>query len=133
MKWRSCTTPPGWPRPSPRPPRAVATPVYRNGKQVGKATSTTWSPVLKRMIALATVEQPHCAEGTDVQFEMTVEAVRHRVPAKVHEDPLLQPASQKPLHRQPETADGLVDLPPKGGSYGTLYESCVASAFRRKN
>ena len=35
----------------------VAVPVYRDGAQVGKATSTTWSPVLKKMIALATVER----------------------------------------------------------------------------
>ena len=69
----------------------VATPIYRNGKQVGKATSTTWSPVLKRMIALASVEQPHYAEGTDVQFEMTVEAVRHRVAAKVTKTPFFNP------------------------------------------
>ena len=35
----------------------VAVPVYRGGRQVGRATTTTWSPVLKRMIALATVER----------------------------------------------------------------------------
>jgi aminomethyltransferase len=69
----------------------VATPAYRNGHQVGKATSTTWSPVLKRMIALASVEQPHYAEGTEVQFEMTVEAVRHRVAAKVTKTPFFNP------------------------------------------
>jgi glycine cleavage system T protein (aminomethyltransferase) len=69
----------------------VATPVYRNGRQVGKATSTTWSPVLKRMIALASVERPHHAEGTEVQFEMTVEAVRHRVGAKVVKTPFFSP------------------------------------------
>jgi len=69
----------------------VATPVYRNGKQVGKATSTTWSPVLKRMIALATIERPNYAEGTLVQFEMTVEAVRHRVSAKVVKTPFFNP------------------------------------------
>ena len=69
----------------------VATPVYRNGRQVGKATSTTWSPVLKRMIALASVEQPHYAEGTDVVFEITVEAVRHRVAAKVVKTPFFNP------------------------------------------
>jgi glycine cleavage system T protein (aminomethyltransferase) len=69
----------------------VATPIYGNGRQVGKATSTTWSPVLKRMIALASVERPHYAEGTDVQFEMTVEAVRHRVPAKVTKTPFFNP------------------------------------------
>jgi aminomethyltransferase len=70
----------------------AATPVYRNGRQVGKATSTTWSPVLKRMIALASVERPHYADGTDVQFEMTVEAVRHRVAAKVVKTPFFNPA-----------------------------------------
>ena len=70
----------------------VATPVYRNGRQVGKATSTTWSPVLKRMIALATIDRPHYAEGTVVQFEMTVEAVRHRVSAKVVKTPFFNPA-----------------------------------------
>ena len=69
----------------------VATPVYRNGRQVGKATSTTWSPVLKRMIALASVDRPHDAEGTGLQFEMTVEAVRHRVSAKVVKTPFFNP------------------------------------------
>ncbi len=69
----------------------VATPVYRNGRQVGKATSTTWSPVLKRMIALASIDRPHYAEGTEVQFEMTVEAVRHRVNAKVVKTPFFNP------------------------------------------
>jgi aminomethyltransferase len=69
----------------------VATPIYSNGRQVGKATSTTWSPVLKRMIALASVERPHFAEGTEVQFEMTVEAVRHRVPARVVKTPFFNP------------------------------------------
>jgi aminomethyltransferase len=70
----------------------VAVPVYRNGRQVGKATSTTWSPTLKRMIALATVDAPHHAEGTALQFEMTVEAVRHRVTAKVVKTPFFNPA-----------------------------------------
>ena len=70
----------------------AAVPVYRNGRQVGKATSTTWSPVLKRMIALATVDRPHFAEGTNLQIEMTVEAVRHRVGAKVVKTPFFNPA-----------------------------------------
>jgi aminomethyltransferase len=69
----------------------VAVPVYRNGRQVGKATSTTWSPVLKRMIALATIDKPHYADGTELQFEMTVEAVRHRVRARVVKTPFFNP------------------------------------------
>jgi aminomethyltransferase len=70
----------------------VATPVHHNGRQGGKATSTTWSPVLKRMIALASIDHPYFAEGTEVQFEMTVEAVRHRVTAKVVKMPFFNPA-----------------------------------------
>ena len=66
-------------------------PVYRGGRQVGKATSTTWSPVLKRMIALATIERPHFAQGTELQIEMTVEAVRHRVRATVVTTPFFNP------------------------------------------
>jgi aminomethyltransferase len=69
----------------------VAVPVYRGGRQIGKATSTTWSPVLKKMIALATIDRPHFAEGTVVQIEMTVEAVRHQVDAKVVATPFFNP------------------------------------------
>jgi aminomethyltransferase len=70
----------------------VAVPVYRGGRQIGKATTTTWSPVLKRMIALATLDRPHYADGTVVQVEVTVEAVRHRVPATVVPTPFFAPA-----------------------------------------
>ena len=69
----------------------LAVPVYRSGRQVGRATSTTWSPVLKRMIALATVDRPHYVEGTKLQMEITVEAVRHRVAATVTKTPFFDP------------------------------------------
>jgi aminomethyltransferase len=69
----------------------VAVPVYHRGHQVGKATSTTWSPVLKKMIGLATVERPHYAEGAVVNIEVTVEAVRHQVPATVVPTPFFNP------------------------------------------
>jgi len=69
----------------------VAVPVYRSGRQVGRATSTTWSPVLKKMVALATVARPHYAEGTKLQIEVTVEAVRHRVAATVVKTPFFDP------------------------------------------
>src|SRR5438445_3038197 len=70
----------------------VAVPVYRGGRHVGKATSTTWSPTLKKMIALATVGREHSATGTLLQMEMTVEAVRHTVSAKVVPLPFFNPA-----------------------------------------
>ncbi len=70
----------------------VPVPVYRNGRQIGRATTTTWSPVLKKLIALATVSAPHCAEGTTLEIEVTVEAVRHHVPALVVKTPFFNPA-----------------------------------------
>jgi len=69
----------------------VAVPVYRGGRQVGRATTTTWSPVLKKLIALATIDEPYFAEGSSLEFEMTVEAVRHRVPAVVVKTPFFNP------------------------------------------
>ena len=69
----------------------VAVPVYSNGIQLGKATSTTWSPTLKRMIALATLKSAFTEPGTRVEIEITVEAVRHRVPARVVKTPFYNP------------------------------------------
>jgi len=69
----------------------VHVPVFRDGRQVGRATTTTWSPTLKRMIALATVDAPHFAEGTRLQIEITVEAVRHHVGATVVKTPFFNP------------------------------------------
>jgi aminomethyltransferase len=69
----------------------VAVPVYRGGRQIGRATTTTWSPVLKKMIALATIDRPHYATGTAVHVEFTVEAVRHKVDATVVSTPFFNP------------------------------------------
>ena len=69
----------------------VAVPVFRGGRQVGKATSTTWSPTLKKMIALASVSREHSAAGTTLSIEMTIEAVRHTVSAKVVPLPFFNP------------------------------------------
>jgi aminomethyltransferase len=69
----------------------IAVPVYRDGAQVGKATSTTWSPVLKKMIALGTVERGSAQAGSRLEMEVTVEAVRHRVGATVVQTPFFNP------------------------------------------
>jgi aminomethyltransferase len=69
----------------------MAVPVYKNGNQVGRATTTTWSPVLKKLIALATIDAPHFADGTLLDFEITIEAVRHLVPARVVKTPFFNP------------------------------------------
>ncbi len=69
----------------------VAVPVFKNGNQIGKATSTTWSPVLKKMIGLATVTGDYAKPGTQIEIEITVEAIRHRVPARVAKTPFYSP------------------------------------------
>ncbi|MEZ5285795.1 MAG: glycine cleavage T C-terminal barrel domain-containing protein [Vicinamibacterales bacterium] len=75
----------------------VAVPVYKGRTQVGRATSTTWSTTLKRMIALATIDRPHFAVGTRVEMEVTVDAVRHTALRARRSDALLQPAPQDGL------------------------------------
>jgi glycine cleavage system T protein (aminomethyltransferase) len=69
----------------------VAVPVLKEGNQVGKATSSTWSPTLKKMIALATVQREYARPGARLQFEITVEAVRHGVGARVVKTPFFNP------------------------------------------
>jgi len=69
----------------------VAVPVFKDGGQIGKATTSTWSPTLKKMIALATIRRDYATPGTRLQFEMTVEAVRHRVGATVVKTPFFNP------------------------------------------
>ncbi|MGH9254270.1 MAG: aminomethyltransferase family protein [Vicinamibacterales bacterium] len=69
----------------------VAVPVVHDGQHVGRATTTAWSPTLKRLIALATVDAPFFAEGTRLQVEVTVEATRHYVDATVVKTPFFNP------------------------------------------
>ena len=54
-------------------------------------TSSTWSPVLKQMIGLATVDASAAAPGTRLEVEHTVDVVRHRVGAVVTSTPFFHP------------------------------------------
>jgi aminomethyltransferase len=81
----------GLPPTAPTTTSRVAVPVYRDGRHVGRATSTTWSTSLKKLIALATVDAPHYAVGTKLQMEVTVEAVRHTATATVVTTPFFSP------------------------------------------
>jgi aminomethyltransferase len=69
----------------------VAVPLYIRGRQIGKATSTTWSPILKKVVALASVDAAHSEVGTRIDVEWTVEARRSRTPATVVELPFFNP------------------------------------------
>src|SRR5438045_1645757 len=57
----------------------VSVPVYGGGAQTGRATSTTWSPTLKKLIALATVKREHAEPGTRLDKEYPAGAGPHRV------------------------------------------------------
>ena len=70
----------------------VPVPLFYGGKQVGKATTTSWSPLLKKMLALGSVKTECAQIGTKLQLELTVEAVRHTVTATVVKIPFYNPA-----------------------------------------
>ena len=64
-------------------------PVFAGSRQVGKATSHGWSPILKQAIALASVSPRHERVGTTLRVEWTVEGRRGTVGATVVELPFL--------------------------------------------
>jgi aminomethyltransferase len=71
-------------------------PVYdEDGTQVGKVTSHTWSPILKKYIAITSVLAPYGKPGTVLQMEHTVEFERRRVPAKVVKTPFYDPERKR--------------------------------------
>jgi aminomethyltransferase len=68
-----------------------STPVYRDGKQIGYASSGCWSPLLKKYLALAHLQAPHFAPGTQVAMEVTVEHQRKQADAVVGKLPFFDP------------------------------------------
>jgi aminomethyltransferase len=70
----------------------VHVPVCKGHEQAGKATSTTWSPLLKQLIALASVEPQYAQPGAKLQIEVTVEAIRHKATARVRQLPFFNPS-----------------------------------------
>jgi glycine cleavage system T protein (aminomethyltransferase) len=73
----------------------VPVPLFDGARQVGRATSTTWSPTLKKMIALASVRPDDAEPGTRLQVEWTVEARRGRVDATVVALPFFDPPRKR--------------------------------------
>ena len=70
-------------------------PIYSGGKQVGYATSGTWSPLLKRYLALGHVGARHGKPGTELEMEITVEHRRNRAAATVRKLPFFDPPRKK--------------------------------------
>lgn len=70
-------------------------PVYRERRQVGRVSSHTWSPLLKKSIGLATLEKGFCQPGQTVEVEHTVEFERRTVAAKVVKMPFFDPERKR--------------------------------------
>jgi len=73
----------------------ASAPVYKNGMQIGYATSGCWSPLLKKSLALAHLRAPHFAPGTPVEMEITVEHQRQKAAARVRKLPFYDPERKK--------------------------------------
>jgi aminomethyltransferase len=66
-----------------------ASPAFKQGRLVGRATSLTWSPTLKRMIGFGSLPPYLVAPGTRVSVEWMVEGEPGKVPATIVDLPFL--------------------------------------------
>jgi aminomethyltransferase len=73
----------------------VAVPIYKNGKQIGQATSSTFSPILKKYIAIGTIHSKYAKLGDQVEMEITVEFVRQKAPATIVKTPFFDPPRKR--------------------------------------
>lgn len=73
----------------------TAVPVYAEGRQIGQATSHTFSPILKKYIALASLDRRYAEIGQRVQMEITVEYTRQQVDTTVVKLPFFNPPRKK--------------------------------------
>jgi len=75
-----------------------AVPVYasdRGGEPIGKATSGTWSPILKQYVVIARVSPQHAKKGGRLFVEETVEGRRYPIPSTVVDMPFFDPPRKK--------------------------------------
>jgi aminomethyltransferase len=70
-------------------------PVFVGNVQVGYASTSTWSPLLKKYVALAHLQKPYFEPGQQVRMEITVEHHRQHAPARVVKLPFYEPEWKK--------------------------------------
>jgi aminomethyltransferase len=70
-------------------------PIYDFGEQVGRATSGSWSLVLKKNLAIGTVAAGSAEIGTELEMEWSVEGERGRIGAEVVELPFFDPPRKR--------------------------------------
>lgn len=79
-------------------------PLYRNGLQVGHATTGAWSPTLKKYLALATLRQDCTSPGSRLEMEVTVEYTRKSTPVTVVKLPFYDPPRKRALFGKKDLA-----------------------------
>ncbi len=74
----------------------TSVPLYnKQNQQVGYATSGTWSPILKRYIALAHIKSKYARVGAELMFELKVEHLRKLTKAVVVKIPFFDPERKR--------------------------------------
>ena len=74
----------------------TSVPLYnKQNQQVGYATSGTWSPILKRYIALAHIKSKYARVGAELMFELKIEHLRKKTKAVVVKTPFFNPERKR--------------------------------------
>ena len=88
----------GMPLSLPQRPWADEVPIYADAKQtrhIGRGTSGSWSPVLKKYVVIARLKPEHAGLGSQVFIEEMIEAVSYSVPATVVAMPFFDPPRKR--------------------------------------
>jgi aminomethyltransferase len=73
----------------------ASAPLMKGSRQVGYATSGTWSPLLKKYLALGHVHAAHGTPGTELEIELTIEHRRKRAGVTVRRLPFFDPPRKR--------------------------------------
>ena len=73
----------------------TSTPLYYNSEQIGYATSGTWSPILKKYIALAHVKNEYSDLNTILDFEIKIEHFKKTTTARIVNTPFFNPERKR--------------------------------------
>lgn len=65
-------------------------PVLKDGNKIGRATSTSYSPAAKSVVAFGFLDKKHCIPGTKVSVEFEVEELTGLVDAEIVKLPFLE-------------------------------------------
>jgi aminomethyltransferase len=88
----------GMPLVLPQRPWADEVPVYGDADQtqhIGRGTSGSWSPVLKKYVVIARLDPEYAGLGSRVFIEEMIEAVSYSVPATVVSMPFFDPPRKR--------------------------------------